>query len=70
VHYGRYCEHLNDRLKAQPEEDAKYAARMELTAKMIPVMVETVEKFNAMGASPEHIVRFLQAVIDEIKSGK
>jgi hypothetical protein len=61
---------LNDRLKAQREEDAKYAARMELTAKMIPVMVETVEKFNAMGASPEHIVRFLQAVIDEIKSGK
>jgi hypothetical protein len=43
---------LNDRLKAQREEDAKYAARMELTAKMIPIMVETVEKFNAMGAQP------------------
>jgi hypothetical protein len=23
-----------------------------------------------MGASPQHIVRFLQAVIDEIKSGR
>jgi hypothetical protein len=33
---------------------------------MIPVMVETVEKFASMGASPGHIVRFLQATIDEI----
>jgi hypothetical protein len=43
---------------------------MDLTAKMIPVMVETVEKFTAMGASPEHIVRFLQAPIDQINSAK
>jgi hypothetical protein len=57
-------------LKAQREEDAKYAARMDLTAKMIPVMIETVEKFNAMGASPDHIIRFLQATIDEINRGK
>jgi hypothetical protein len=38
-------------------EDVKYAARMDLTAKMIPVMVQTVEKFTAMGASADHIVR-------------
>jgi hypothetical protein len=37
---------------------------------MIPIMVETVEKFAAMGAKPDHIVRFLQATIDEINSGK
>jgi len=61
---------LGDRLKAQREEDAKYAARMDLTAKMIPVMIETVEKLNAMGASPDHIIRFLQATIDEINRGK
>jgi two-component sensor histidine kinase len=43
---------------------------LDLTAKMIPVMIETVEKFNAMGASPDHIIRFLQATIDEINRGK
>ena len=43
---------------------------LDLTAKMIPVMIETVEKFNAMGASPDHIIRFLQATIDEIDRGK
>jgi hypothetical protein len=37
---------------------------------MIPVMIQTMDKFHAMGASPEHIVRFLQATIDEINSGK
>jgi hypothetical protein len=52
---------LQDRLKAKQDEDAKYLERMNLTAKMIPVMVETVEKFTSMGASPDHIVRFLQA---------
>jgi hypothetical protein len=57
---------LVDKLKAQHEE----AARLDLTAKMIPIMVQTVEKFAAMGAKPDHIVRFLQATIDEINSGK
>ena len=61
---------LGDKLKAQREADARCAARMDLTAKMIPVMVQTVERFTAMGASPEHIVRFLQATIDEINSDK
>jgi hypothetical protein len=56
---------LGDKLKAQREE----TARLNLTAKMIPVMVETVEKFSALGATPEHIVRFLQATIDEINNG-
>ena len=56
---------LSDNLKAQREE----SARMDLTAKMIPIMVETVEKFSAMGATPEHIARFLQATIQEINNG-
>jgi hypothetical protein len=56
---------LSDKLKAQREE----TARMDLTAKMIPIMVETVEKFSAMGATPEHIARFLQATIQEINNG-
>jgi hypothetical protein len=55
-----------DNQRAQQEE----TARIELTAKMIPIMVETVERFTAMGASPEHIVRFLQATIDEINSDR
>jgi hypothetical protein len=37
---------------------------------MNPLMIQTLDKFHAMGASPEHIVRFLQATIDEINSGK
>ena len=57
---------LGDKLKAQQEE----IARVELTAKMIPIMVETVERFTAMGASPDHIARFLQATIDEIHSDR
>ena len=57
---------LQDRLKAKQHEVVKYLERMDLTAKMIPVMVETVEKFTSMGASPDHIVRFLQTTIEEI----
>ena len=57
---------ISDELKAQQE----HTARIELTANMIPIMVETIEKFTAMGASPEHIVRFLQATIDEINKGR
>ena len=40
---------LGDKLKAQQEK----TARMDLTAKMIPIMVETVEKFYSVGATPE-----------------
>ncbi len=36
---------LGDKLKAQQQE----TARLELTAKMIPIMVMTVEKFTARG---------------------
>ena len=60
---------LQDRLKAKQDEDARYLERMDhLTSRMIPVMVETVEKFASMGASPGHIIRFLQATIDEINN--
>jgi hypothetical protein len=51
---------LGDKLKAQREA----TARLDLTAKMIPIMVETVEKFAAIGAKPDHIVRFLQGTIE------
>lgn len=56
---------LGDKLKAQQEE----TARLDLTTKMIPIMVETVQRFSAMGATPELIARFLQATIDEINNG-
>jgi hypothetical protein len=61
---------LQDRLKAKQDEDARYLERMDLTSRMIPVMVETVEKFASMGASPGRIVRFLQATIDEINNSE
>src|SRR4051794_2222380 len=41
---------LGDR--AQREADVRYAARMDLTAKMIPVMIQTMDKFYAMGRQP------------------
>jgi hypothetical protein len=56
---------LGDKLKAQRDE----TALLDLTAKMRPIMVETMAKFTAIGARPKHIVRFLQATIDEINGG-
>ena len=47
---------LGDKLKAQREA----TARSDLTAEMMPIMVETVEKFAAIGAKPDHIVGFLR----------
>lgn len=55
---------FQDRLKAKQHEDAKYLERMDLTSKMIPVMVDMVQNFASMGASPEHVVLFLQATIE------
>jgi hypothetical protein len=57
---------FQDRLKAKQHEDANYLERMDLTSRMIPVMVEMVENFASMGASPEHVVLLLQATIDEM----
>ena len=57
---------LQDRLKAKQVEGAKYLERMDLTAKMIPVRVQTVDKFTSMGASPSHIALLLQATIEEM----
>jgi hypothetical protein len=51
------------------EKATQDAAALTSTAKMIPLMIQTMDKFHAMSASPEHIVRFLQATIDEINSG-
>ena len=54
----------------QTDQGPSRVPGLDLTAKIIPIMVETVEKFAAIGAKPDHIVRFLQATIDEINSGK
>ena len=58
---------LQDRLKAKQDEDARYLERMDLTSRMIPVMVEAVGKLGAMGADRDHIIRFLQATIEELR---
>jgi hypothetical protein len=57
---------FQDKLKAKQEEYAELHARMDLTSKMIPVMAETIKKFRNMGASRDHIARFLRATIEEI----
>ena len=56
---------LGDKLKAQREE----TARLDLTTKMIPIMVETVERFAALGvevlgSSPEE---FTATVTGELR---
>jgi hypothetical protein len=43
---------LDDRMKSQREDQHRTTERLDLTAKMIPIMVETVEKFAAIGAKP------------------
>jgi hypothetical protein len=48
------------------DKKTQYFERMDLTAKMIPVMVEAVGKMRAMGAGRDHIIRFLQATIEEL----
>jgi hypothetical protein len=57
---------LGDRLRAKQAEQTKYFERLDLTAKMIPVMVEAVEKMKAMGADRDHLILFLQATIEEL----
>jgi hypothetical protein len=49
------------------DKRTEYFERMDLTAKMIPVMVEAVDKLRSMGADRDHIVRFLQATIEELR---
>jgi hypothetical protein len=43
------------------DKKTKYFERMDLTAKMVPVMVEAVGKMRTMGADRDHVIRFLQA---------
>jgi hypothetical protein len=57
---------FQDRLDKRTE----YFDRMDLTAKMIPVMVEAVGKFRAMGADRDHMIRFLQATIEELRTSE
>jgi len=66
---GKPESQFGDTVQPATPPDWEETARLDLTAKMIPIMVETVEKFSAMGATPEHIKRFLQATIDEINNG-
>jgi hypothetical protein len=55
--------HFPDRLDKRTD----YFEQMDLTAKMIPVMVEAVEKMRALGADRDHVIRFLQATIEELR---
>ena len=55
---------LQGRMQARQAEEQ----RLDLTAKMLPIMAATIEKFIAMGASNEHIVILLQAAIQELKA--
>ncbi len=48
------------------DKKTKYFERMDLTAKMVPVMVEAVGKMRTMGADRDHVIRFLQATIEEL----
>jgi hypothetical protein len=54
---------FHGRMQARQAEDQ----RLDLTAKMLPIMGATIETFIVIGASNEHIVRLLQATIDELK---
>jgi hypothetical protein len=55
-------------LEGKRAEISAHQARIDLTARMMPVMVEAVEKMRALGADSEHIVWFLQATIEEIRA--
>ena len=61
---------LGDRLKAKQAEQTKYFERMDLTAKMIPVMVEAIDKMRAIGADRDHLILFLQATIEELSNSE
>jgi hypothetical protein len=54
---------LHGRMQERQAEERQ----LDLTAKMIPIMSATIEKFIEMGASREHIVTILQATIQELK---
>ena len=58
---------FGDRLEAKQRAHTKYFERMDLTAKMIPVMIDAVEKMQAMGADREHLIQFFQATIEELR---
>ena len=61
---------LQDRLKAKQDEDARYLERMDLTSRMIPVMVEAIDKMRAIGADRDHLILFLQATIEELSNSE
>jgi hypothetical protein len=54
---------LHGRIEARQTEEQ----RLDLTAKMIPIMAAAIEKFMVMGASCEHIATILQATLHELK---
>ena len=57
---------FRDRLEAKQRAQTEFFERMDLTTEMIPVMVEAVDKMRKLGASYDHIVRFLHATIEEL----
>ncbi len=50
-------------LQGRMQERQAEEQRLDLTAKMLPIMAATIETFIAMGAGPEHIARLLHATI-------
>ena len=55
------------RLEAKQRAETEYSDRLDLTMKLIPVMVEAVDKMRTLGANDDHIVRFLRATIEELQ---
>ena len=58
---------FGDRLKAKQRAHTEFLERMDLTTEMIPVMVDAVDRMRKLGASNDHIVRFLSATIEELQ---
>jgi hypothetical protein len=54
-------------LQGRMQERQAEEQRLDITAKMLPIMAATIETFIVMGASREHIARLLQATIEEMK---
>ena len=57
---------LRDRMNAKQTGQTEYFARMNLSGRMIPVMVGAVEELRAVGADNDEIIRFLRMPIEEM----
>jgi len=58
---------FGEKLEAKHREKNDVSDSMDLTMKMIPVMVRAVDEMRSLGASDDKILRFLYATIDELQ---